>query len=486
MALLAKLRPMGPWRAGSNTGERSRAEVVLHSDALFSALTHAMSHLDLLDAWIAATADNERGSAVRFSSCFPYADQFLFVSPPRTMWPLPASLKVRWKSARFVPTSMVSMLLNGRTVREDDWTVDGPSECLLPAVRGQAISSPFRPTVRSGAAVDRLGEGVAPHRTACVEFHRNAGVWIAFDFLNEEARQRWTPAIQGALKLLADTGMGGGRSKGWGRFEQPQFSEGRLSQLLFGKHAPPAPPQSNSYWLLSLFSPADRDRVDWTQGSYEIVLRNGRVDSRSAASGSLKKSSKLVAEGSVLIADAPLTGMAHNVAPAGFDEHPVYRAGFALALPLAVGKKVEAVVEESTAIAEAPEPEPVPTSAVVAMSESEDEQGAPDVVAVAAEEPAVPIEAPVSPSAEVAIAELEEDLAVEQPQVEATVEPVGANDVPDLEPSVSPAENVLVEEPVSEAPPAVEQAPAETSAEATASEESAPEDDKKEAPNSDV
>jgi len=41
----------------------------------------------------------------------------------------------------------------------------------------------------------------------------------------------------------------------------------------------------------------------------------------------------MVAEGSVLYAEATPRGSAANVAPDGF-AHPVFRAGFALAIPL--------------------------------------------------------------------------------------------------------------------------------------------------------
>jgi hypothetical protein len=41
----------------------------------------------------------------------------------------------------------------------------------------------------------------------------------------------------------------------------------------------------------------------------------------------------MVAEGSVLLALGPLNGSAADVAPEGF-AHPVYRAGFAVAIPL--------------------------------------------------------------------------------------------------------------------------------------------------------
>ena len=43
MALIeVRLRPTGPWRVGHRGGDRERVDVIYHSDALFSALTHAM------------------------------------------------------------------------------------------------------------------------------------------------------------------------------------------------------------------------------------------------------------------------------------------------------------------------------------------------------------------------------------------------------------------------------------------------------------
>jgi hypothetical protein len=47
----------------------------------------------------------------------------------------------------------------------------------------------------------------------------------------------------------------------------------------------------------------------------------------------LKKQIQMVAEGSVLYAGGALCGAAPDVAPEGF-AHPVFRAGFALAIPL--------------------------------------------------------------------------------------------------------------------------------------------------------
>jgi len=91
----------------------------------------------------------------------------------------------------------------------------------------------------------------------------------------------------------------------------------------------PAPVQ---HWLLSLFTPAPDDSVDWGRGNYAVLARSGRVDSP-AGSGKLKKEIQMVAEGSVLCAAAPPRGLAADVAPDGF-AHPVFRAGFALSIPL--------------------------------------------------------------------------------------------------------------------------------------------------------
>jgi CRISPR/Cas system CSM-associated protein Csm4 (group 5 of RAMP superfamily) len=72
--------------------------------------------------------------------------------------------------------------------------------------------------------------------------------------------------------------------------------------------------------------------VDWGRGNYAVLARCGRVDSP-AGSGELKKEIQMVAEGSVLCAAAPPRGSAADVAPDGF-AHPVFRAGFAFAIPL--------------------------------------------------------------------------------------------------------------------------------------------------------
>ncbi|MFH0946310.1 MAG: hypothetical protein V2A76_14010 [Planctomycetota bacterium] len=309
---------------------------MLHSDALSSAVSTAMAQLGLLEDWLKAAFPAQGPPAVRFSSCCAFQDDLLFVVPPSSLWPPPPSPRVRWKGARFVPLKVVDALLAEQPLDEDRWRVDGVSQCLVPS---EWTQGPFQPVIRSNAAVDRLSGDVAVHRSACLEFSPGAGMWAVVAFDGEEAKARWMDPVRAAFRVLADGGIGGERSRGWGRFRQPEMEEGVLPDLLLSwRPAEPAgegeplPAPGMAYWLLSLFSPAAQDRVDWGRGHYTLLTRGGRVDSPGAP-GALKRHSRVVAEGSVVCSEGPPAGAALDVAPEGVP-HPVYRAGYALALPI--------------------------------------------------------------------------------------------------------------------------------------------------------
>jgi CRISPR type III-A-associated RAMP protein Csm4 len=328
-------------------------DAVYHSDSLYAAVCSAMTRLGKLEEWLDATARHE-APAVAFSSCFPFVEGTRFVAPPRTIWPptSPAllSARVRWKAARFVPLALVESLLAGQPLEEAQWTVDGPSECLLPsAVQG----GPFRAGIRWNAAVDRLTGASERHSTACMEFRAGAGLWCAAAFADDGARDTWSEPVKAAFRWLADAGFGGERSRGWGRAESPEFTEGGLPELIVNppqsrdgdgavdleaaapaelpSEPTPAPAADGPrpHWLLSLFTPAAADAVDWSRGNYTLLPRTGRID----GSGELKKHLPMVSEGSVVYVHGSPRGAAPDVAPEGFTR-PVYRAGFAVSIPL--------------------------------------------------------------------------------------------------------------------------------------------------------
>lgn len=350
-AVLIRLRPAGPWRFGPGNGGQDRVDAQYRSDRLYSAVTLAMKQLGWLDEWLEATA-KAAGSSVAFTSLFPYQGQTLFVPPPTSLWPPPPGLlttpspvflsKIRWNAVNFVPAALVETILLGQPVLADQWLPDPESACLLR--RDRLNATPFRTVLRSGAAVDRLtSRSTNVHASACVEFEPGSGLWTIVRFQGEAAQSDWGQRIAAAFRLLADQGFGGKRTSGWGQTEPPQFQEGTWPGLLLPKLAralaKAQPDDSNAeapdtpqHWLLSLFSPAESDQIDWSSGEYRVVVRGGYVHGAPL----VKKHVRLIAEGSVLASSqADLTGVAVDVAPDGH-AHPVYRSGIALSLRLPV------------------------------------------------------------------------------------------------------------------------------------------------------
>jgi hypothetical protein len=216
--------------------------------------------------------------------------------------------------------------------------VDAESKCLLR--RDRPIASPFRPSIRTRAAVDRVtGSAVETHVSSCVEFESSSGLWCVVRFSDQSSQSVWSGRIQNAFRLLADTGFGGHRSSGWGQTAAPVFQSGPWPGLLMPKLArsslargPADADETSLFWLLSLYSPSPNDTVDWRAGDYRLAMRGGRVQS-STGSGAQKKVVRMVTEGSVLSLKAEPVGTAIDVAPEGF-AHPVYRSGFALSFKL--------------------------------------------------------------------------------------------------------------------------------------------------------
>jgi CRISPR type III-A-associated RAMP protein Csm4 len=306
-----RLRPTAPWRVGDAGGDRERTGGVYRSDSLYSAVTHAMNALGWLQEWLDSTARSADAPSVRFSSLFPFFAETRLAPPPRTQWSVSGAARTQTQSARFVPLEFA----RGGSFDEAQWTVDGGSGCMLPA----GSPAPFVVSLRSFAAVDRLSGAAEPHRAACIEFAPGAGWWGLIEVANET----WELRVKSAFRLLADSGFGAGKSRGWGRAAEPAF---QAAEEILGAERNGA----GAWWLLSLYSPHEQDSVDWSRGDYVAETRGGWVES--SAGHGRKKQARFIAEGSVIAAPS-LRGRAVDVAPEGFP-HPVYRSGFAFALPM--------------------------------------------------------------------------------------------------------------------------------------------------------
>ena len=151
MALIeVRLRPTGPWRVGHRAGDRERVDVVYHSDALYSAITHAMSALGWLEEWLDATARAERRQPPsRFSSLFPFIGKTRLIAPPQNPRGRRQALaSFTSKRTKLVPLEMA----RGGAIDESRWTAGWRKR--MPGTRRERIA-PFQVSVRSAAAVDR-------------------------------------------------------------------------------------------------------------------------------------------------------------------------------------------------------------------------------------------------------------------------------------------------------------------------------------------
>jgi hypothetical protein len=294
-------------------------------------VTLALGQLGWMEEWLEATADPFREPAVRFTSAFPWQRNLLYAPPPRGLWPPEGvSARARWKGAELIPTQLAGALLRGGQFDEQGWELDGWCGCLIPA-GSRSATGPFRFLRRSCAAVDRVTGGQAlPYVTGCVQFAPASGLWCAAQFATQTAYAVWGPRIQAAFRLLGDTGMGGLRSRGFGRARSVDFQAGLLQDLLFGPGGAPRP--GNGWWLLSLAAPAPADPIRWDEGHYQLVKRSGRVGSL-AGGGARKLASRMLAEGSVVVSSRAPRGTVLDVAPEGCP-HPVIRAGYAVAISI--------------------------------------------------------------------------------------------------------------------------------------------------------
>ena len=332
-AVLVRFWPKGPWRFGATNGSPNQVDSLFRSDRFFSALTLASERLGFRGEWLETTAQST-APTIALSSLFPFQGDTSYVMPPATLWPPPANLisapspvfltRVRWTAARFIPTTLAETILLGQKVLADQWLPDPESDCLLR--RDRPSTPPFRSVSRSGAAVDRVTQSSgAVHSFAGVEFEPGAGLWGVIRFSDVPAAELWQRRVEGLIRLLADSGLGGRRSAGWGQVDKVEFSEAPWPKILFPKVARAESSESTSYWTLSLFSPGPTDEINWQSGDYQVVERGSATGLRA----------RFVAEGSVLSTAKPPIGVAVNVAP-DHSAHPVYRSGIVLALQLPI------------------------------------------------------------------------------------------------------------------------------------------------------
>ena len=143
----------------------------------------------------------------------------LYVRPAAALWPPRGIVEGPLERRALRPAVALSNRCSPASPSsEDAWTVDGESECLMPSSRSAGFHFVPR-VVRSSAAVDRAGDSVdaALHRVPRI--HPRQRPLVCRRIL--PMTPRWTQRVKAAIRLLADSGFGGERSRGWGRSRRP-------------------------------------------------------------------------------------------------------------------------------------------------------------------------------------------------------------------------------------------------------------------------
>lgn len=305
------------------------------------------------------------GNPYRVSSAFPFVGGDWLLPKPRVSAeePEPAgrgsSLKKKAKGLNYVRLADFLTLARGQRLTDLDAALAAQRRALLPVggapltFSDQALERALRPTKRTPDALarERYGAGVAElsgteklhlvrqargrsvtgqterqrnsqdRVTAATETFMTAGLaQPRVAFLLETTSPEQRTRLMAALRLLADSGLGGLRTQGSGQFE----FELRPVPAELGRRLRSEGPQI----LLGLTrpSPEEARAIDEAEGSrYGLIRRDGFLD----GTGQERQDVWMLTEGSLV--PGPLAGTLTDVAPPNFS-HPVWRSGLALSV----------------------------------------------------------------------------------------------------------------------------------------------------------
>jgi len=314
---VALIKPKGPLNLGKRTGELTNSKILPGSDQLFSALLNAFS-LYYGSGETKAFLEALLGKAIlKLSSLFPaqvIGEKVYYLVPkPLTLDLIPHFPDVKTaKKIEYLPVESLVKLAQGQ----------GPGEgyvvqkAYLPAKQEYWYQSREIPRV----ALDRITYSSNIYYCTAITFAENIYLYFLYDI-----DPRWEVKFKTALRVLADEGLGGERTYGFGQFSV-EFRDD-FSWTIPGENT----------LLLSNYYPSPGELPDLAEKlkAYKLEEAGGYLYS-GFDRGIKKKAVRFLGPGSVL-AYKPV-GTIVEVTPGSFTEHPVYRYGYAFTLPWEGGR----------------------------------------------------------------------------------------------------------------------------------------------------
>ncbi len=300
----------------------------IHSDTLFSGMINVWARLqpgrtrrDMPGVGEVIETFVNGPPPFRISSCFPYVGWKYYLPRPLTL-----------HRELYDPANRLEY---GKSVKERKFLFyrDFLKWCegtdVLRDMAGK--SEPHQETIIPRVAIDRSNAASNLFHCGMVYFDQDSGLYF---FL--EVEDDWLGYVEAILRLLGESGIGGERSTGCGRFTHKIVegieTESQWQRIFSG------PDDANAHCLLSLYHPLESEvpmfQSDDERLAYEIVPRRGWVFSSIVGMQVKRKSCNMLGEGSI-VPQKPAGHLA-DVTPCGFPQHDVYRYGYAMSVPIKV------------------------------------------------------------------------------------------------------------------------------------------------------
>lgn len=345
------LNPDSPFHIGSQGVDMEATSDMLHSDTLFSALCHAYLQMGKevpqqewplhLSSVFPVIADRSIEYSHRSISrgdfqtgLYLVPRPFLDLEPWLPVEGKPSASRKSWKNIRWISLSILEMLRKGQLLQNPAVAHEG--EILLTAAEKERYFPYQAPLWKSGlegivprVKIDRLHNLSQLYHVGRTHFAPRVGLYFMVDGPEDEIRK-----ILPALEILADSGIGGERTYGYGLFNY------------LGEHTLTFEETEGSrFLLLSLFHPANADEVKSAlsyPALYQLSERRGFMDSPQGRNFR-RQNVLMVTEGSLLSGEPQ--GNIPDVRPERTKTlitHPVFRYGRAFTLPGQYAVKEEA------------------------------------------------------------------------------------------------------------------------------------------------
>jgi CRISPR-associated protein Csm4 len=294
--------------------------IALHSDTLFSALAieaWKMGGNAELDSFVGLARNGE----LSISDAFPFVGSSYFI--PKPMMPViqgnaaerterSSAQKKAMKNIAYIRESDLGDFLNGR--------LDAASVADILDKIGDS-------SVHTKAAV-RTGGDTLPYHVGVFGFRKNAGLYF-FAMCSDAASEMLERLLDG----LSESGVGGKRSSGFGRFSWRKDADSESAKNMMARLAG----IYERYMTLGVALPMDGEMDSVLSGAtYALLKRSGFVASDSFTGGEPVRKKDLYAFSPGAVVEQKFKGDIYDVGQGG--AHPVYR--YAMPMFLGIGQEV--------------------------------------------------------------------------------------------------------------------------------------------------